>query len=244
MPSTNRSRHLLLTAISLLTALVLPVLAPSSARAQQPASPTRAQIEAATYPVPVAPGGTATLVGGKFEVAAAPGSASKVTATLVNSANGVIGGQPGAAVVLATSGGGSGTFFELYVVDVTAKTVARVSLGDRIRLDGLSVSAAGQVAVAMGVQAPGDPLCCATGQQTRFYELQKTPAGTFDLVLVRTATAVVDPARPAPPRPATTGTGGIDAVDGVSTPFAALVLVSVLLASAAAHVAAGRGCRR
>ncbi len=236
-------RRILLPILGLAAVLAIGV-APSTALGQQP-GPTRAQIESATYPVPVAPGGTATLIGGKFEVAAAPGSASKITATLVSSANGVIGGQPGAAVVLATSGGGSGTFFELYVLDVTAQTIARVSLGVRIRLDGLSISTAGQIAVAMGVPASGAPLCCATGQQTRFYDLQKTPAGSFDLVLVRTATAVVDPPRPVqPPRPATTGTGGIEAPRGVGAPFAFLVLASVLVGSAAAHVAAGRGCPR
>jgi hypothetical protein len=243
MPSIPLRRALLPVIGLLLVAAVCASL-PSSARAQASTAPTRAQLEAATYPVPVAPGGTATLVGGKFEVAAAPGSASKITATLLQSANGAIGGQPGAAVVLATSGGGSGTFYELYAVDATATTIARVSLGDRIRLDGLSISAAGQVAVAMGVQAPGDPLCCATGQQTRFYELQETPAGTFDLVLVRTATAVVDPIRPAPPRPATTGTGGPLASEDHRFAYAGLVLGAVLVGSAAARVAAGRGCRR
>ena len=36
-----------------------------------------------------------------------------------------------------------------------AQTIARVSLGVRIRLDGLSISTAGQIAVAMGVPASG-----------------------------------------------------------------------------------------
>ncbi len=227
----------LLGALLALVAAVGP--APAFAQTPTPSpttpGPTRAQLEAATYPVPAIPGGTATLVGGKFEVAAAPGSASKATATLVSSANGIIGEQPGAAVVLATSGGGSGTFFELYAVDVTAKTIAHVALGDRIRLDGLSISTAGQVAVAMTAQAPGDPLCCPTAQQTRFYELQKTPAGTVDLVLVRTATAQIQP-----PRPAATGTGGV--ADGwqVEASFAAIVLSAVLVSCAALRGASKR----
>src|SRR3990167_4283357 len=65
-------RALILTAIT--TVLGLALLAPAAALAQQ-AGPTLEQVKNATYPVDVAPGGSAKLVDGKFEVAAAPGSA-------------------------------------------------------------------------------------------------------------------------------------------------------------------------
>lgn len=225
--------------LGVLLALLAIGLAPSTALGQQP-GPTRAQIEAATYPVPVASGGTATLIGGRFEVAAAPASASKITATLVSSANGVIGGQPGAAVVLATSGGGSGTFLELYVLDASAKVTGRASLGDRVAVREVSVGPNGNVLVQLMAHSSADPQCCPTIPQRRDYELRGS-----ELVLVSTATAAVDPPRPTqPPRPATTGTGGVDVPRGVGAPFAFLVLASVLVGSAAARVAAGRGCPR
>ncbi|RLT41142.1 MAG: hypothetical protein DWI58_09305 [Chloroflexi bacterium] len=57
------------------TATPTPVVTPTPPPAPT-TGPTRAQLESATYPVPAIPGGTATLVGGKFEVAAAPAASS------------------------------------------------------------------------------------------------------------------------------------------------------------------------
>lgn len=196
----------------------------SAALAQQP-GPTRAQLETATYPVALAPGGNATLTGGRFEAPAAPGSASKVTVSLHAAASGVIGGQPGAAVVLASSGGGSGTFFELYAVDAAAKTIARASLGDRIVLNALSVDASGHIIVAMVGHRAGDPLCCPTAPQTREYALQ---GGA--LVLVATT-----PAPAPPPRPAATGTAGVEDARAFSALVEAIVLGAVLATSVAAR---------
>ena len=62
--------------IALAATLALALLAPAAVRAQ-PAAPSLEQVKNATYPVAVAPGGTATLVDGAFVVAAAPGSASR-----------------------------------------------------------------------------------------------------------------------------------------------------------------------
>ena len=189
------ARHPRLLTTNGLAAVIaaLLLLMPAAVQAQQP-SPARAQLEAATYAVDVAPGGTATLVGGRFEAPAAPGSASKVTVSLHAAANGAIGGQPGAAVILASSGGGSGTFFDLYAVDAAAKTIARVSLGNRIVLNALTFGPNGRIVVAMVAHAPADPLCCPTSQQTRQYELRDGA-----LVLAVTAVATGRPG-PAPGR--------------------------------------------
>lgn len=211
-------------------------LAPAAVLAQQPSAPARAQLEAATYPVELAPGGTATLVGGKFEAPAAPGSASKVTVNLVQSATGTIAGQPGAAVVLASSGGGSGTFYELYVTDAATKTIAHVALGDRVQIASVQVDAAGRVLVQGTFKRETDPACCPSLIQRRAYELRGTA-----LVLAEAISPAIDP--PAPPKPAATGMG-VGASDGLGRGYGVLVLVSVLVASAAARAVSGRGCPR
>ena len=214
----QRARLLTTSGLAVTVAAFL-ILMPSAARAQQP-PPTRAQLEAATYAADVAPGGSATLVGGRFEAPAAPGSASKVTVSLQAAANGPIGGQPGAAVILASSGGGSGTFFDLYAVDASAKTIARAALGDRIVLNALTFGPNGRIVVAMVAHAPADPACCPTSVQTREYEIRDGA-----LMLLTTATP-----GPPPPRPATTGTGGGTATRalGGHVPWAALATVLAL----------------
>ena len=224
MPRSNPRRFVLVSALAIALAL-----APTVVLAQQPV-PTRAQLEAATYPVDVAPGGTATLIGGRFEAPAAPGSASKITASLQASANGMIGGQPAAAVVLASSGGGSGTFFDLYVVDAMVKTIARAALGDRIVLKALSVKATGRIVVSMVAHAPGEPQCCPTAAQTREYALQN---GALTLVAT---TPTTGPAA-TPPRPATTGSGGLDATHDVTASGATILLGAVLTICLGARVA-------
>ncbi|MGE3857199.1 MAG: hypothetical protein AB7G21_09625 [Dehalococcoidia bacterium] len=223
--------------LAALAVLALLALAPSPVRAQAPTPPTRAQLEAATYPVAFAPGGTATLTGGTFEAPhTAPGSASRVAVALQASVSGVIGGQPGAAVILAATGGGSGTFYELYVMDAAAKPVAHIALGDRIKVGSLTLDAQGRILLQGTFKRDMDPACCPSLIQRRTYALE---AGR--IVLESAATAVVDPV--APPRPAPTGMG-VERPAGLGAGYAVLVLVSVLAASAAARAAAGRGCPR
>src|SRR5438045_9245293 len=91
----------------------------------------------ATYATSVTPRGVA-LHDGMFEVEAAPGSASKITVRLADiAAFGDLDGNlaPDAAVVLVSSGGGSGTFVEIAPVrneHAMAHPVTTVLLGDRI----------------------------------------------------------------------------------------------------------------
>ncbi len=120
----------------------------------------------------------AKLVDGKYEEAAAPGSASKITVQLLAQPlvfadlNGD--GLDDAVVVIASSGGGSGTYYTLDVVlndKGTPKHEAAILLGDRVQVKGLSVKGA-DITVAMVTQGPKDPLCCPTLDTTVTYRYQ------------------------------------------------------------------------
>ena len=101
-----------------------------------------------------------------------------------------MGSRAAAAVVLATSGGGSGTFYELHVVtrdaNGTAWPVARHLLGDRIVLQGLAF---GQdvIRVDFTGHGPDDALCCPTRNVTQVFGLHD---GELELVHAAEAPAV------------------------------------------------------
>jgi len=118
----------------------------------------------------------ALLVNGQYEEAAAPGSASKIVVQLgERMAFGYAdGGKPAAIVTLITSGGGSGTFYELAaVLDDGGKPVstARTLLGDRIKLQSLAFKGE-EIVVDMVNQGPDDPMCCPTQRVVRRYALE------------------------------------------------------------------------
>ena len=69
-----------------------------------------------TYPNDFTASGFASLSDGSYREVAAPGSAAFLDVRLQRSAFGELNGAPAAAVVLATAGGGSGTFFDLHVI--------------------------------------------------------------------------------------------------------------------------------
>jgi hypothetical protein len=120
----------------------------------------------------------AKLTDGKYEEEIVPGAASKLTIVIYPDmyAFGDLNGDgvDDAAVVLATSAGGSGTFISLEAVlndKGTPKHVASASLGDRTRLKSIAIQS-GEIAVNMVQQAPGDPMCCPTMEVTQKYRLQ------------------------------------------------------------------------
>lgn len=122
--------------------------------------------------------GVAQLVDGEYEEEIVPGAASKLVIAFYQDmyAFGDLDGDgvEDAAVVLATSGGGSGTFISLEAVindRGTPNHVATASLGDRVEVKSVAIEA-GKITVDMVTHGPDDPLCCPTLEVTQIYRLQ------------------------------------------------------------------------
>ena len=104
----------------------------------------RSALESATYLTENASEGSATLVDGEFREQAAPGSATEVVIRLGKWSLGDIDGQGAldAAAVTVENPGGSGTFYYLHALigdGVALRDTAVAFLGDRIRIEGVSV---------------------------------------------------------------------------------------------------------
>ena len=130
----------------------------------------------ATYPVALVPRG-ATLKDGLYDVEAAPGSASRVVVRLADTAAfGDLDGTGGldAAVVLVSSGGGSGTFVEIAAVTNeagAARPAAMALLGDRVLVREVAVRDH-SIVVRMRARGATDPLTLRTREITRTYAFQ------------------------------------------------------------------------
>ena len=116
-----------------------------------------------------------SLLVGKFKIKAA-GSGNDATEIdsvwLYRDLNGD--GAEDAAVVLATSGGGSGTFISLEAVlndKGKPKHVASTLLGDRAQIKSVVIES-GEITVNMVTHGPDDPMCCPTQEVTEQYKLQ------------------------------------------------------------------------
>lgn len=214
------------------TATPTPVVTPTPPLAPT-TGPTRAQLESATYPAEVVPGGgIVTLVNGRFE-APIPGlpveSALRNRVTLTQSVSGIIAGRAAAAAITAENGGGTGTFHYLHVVDSAMKVIAVTALGDRIRVDSLTLNDQGRIVISGAFRRDSDAGCCPTLIQRRVYMFNGT-----ELVLVQADTAAVDPVpTPVPPRPAATGTGGLEEARTLEASVAAVILGAVLVSCVA-----------
>ena len=83
-------------------------------------------------------------------------------------------GLEDAAVILVSDPGGSGTFYDLAAVINSggkAKNVASVFLGDRVKIEGLSVRS-GKIVVKMLSHRSTDPICCPSLEVDENYGLQ------------------------------------------------------------------------
>lgn len=129
----------------------------------------------ATYQTSLVPRGAA-LRDGIYDVEAAPGSASRVIVRLADTgAFGDLDGDGGldAAVILVSSGGGSGTFVELAAVrnDAGAPHPSRAALlGDRVLIREVRIDAR-RIVVRMRARGATDPQTLLTREITRTYEL-------------------------------------------------------------------------
>jgi len=115
----------------------------------------------AAYPMPQYGAGTIQLSAGSYH-----DSAAGLDVRVVDAATGDLNGddRPDAAVVLASTTGGTGTFIDLYaVLDRQDHAVSRgpASLGDRVKVDSIRVFNRA-VHLHLLTHAPDDPLCCPT----------------------------------------------------------------------------------
>jgi hypothetical protein len=123
--------------------------------------------------------GTIRLSDGVFRRPAAEGSASEVSISLLPEtlALGDLDGDgvADAAVALAVSSGGSGTFISLAALrseEGEPRHVAAVFLGDRVRVTSLGIDS-GEITIDLVTHAATDPLCCPTQVTTRRFRLNQ-----------------------------------------------------------------------
>ena len=128
-----------------------------------------------TYRLRSFPSGTVTLSGGEYRAPAVPGSASEIVVTLTDKRIfGSIRGRETGAVVLVTSPGGTGSFFELALLSKGAngwENSDTLLLGDRVKVHSVRIEN-DLVVVAMTTHGPNDPLCCPTMNVIRRFMVQ------------------------------------------------------------------------
>lgn len=109
--------------------------------------------------------GYAPLKNGTYREPASPGAASEVVVRLTDHlVDGNLAGRQSAAAVLVTEPGGSGSFYDLALLQRRTdewEVVDLVLLGDRIRLTDLSLDG-NSIRMDMITHGPGDPMCCPT----------------------------------------------------------------------------------
>jgi hypothetical protein len=86
----------------------------------------------------------------------------------------MVDGREIAAAVLISSGGGSGTFYDLVLMvrgpdGWKHRDTAR--LGDRVKVHAVAITGR-EVAVDLTEQGPDDPMCCPTLRRTKRYLVQ------------------------------------------------------------------------
>jgi len=116
--------------------------------------------------------GYAPMKDGTYREPAAPGAASGVVVRLTDHiVAGNLAGRQSAAVVLVTEPGGSGSFYDLAVLQRPNdewEMIDSVLLGDRIRVTDLALDG-NSIRMDMITHGPGDPMCCPTRKSsTRF----------------------------------------------------------------------------
>lgn len=158
-----------------LTLLLLPIAAPFVDTTAWAEGELRDTLRNITYPSEWTRSGQAPLVGGVYKEPAAPDSAADIVIRLTDSvAIETIGDQTMAALVIATDPGGSGVFFDLYLLrqrENRWNVVDRARLGDRIRVNTIEIKQ-GFVGLDLTAHGSGDGICCPTEHRRVHYSLQ------------------------------------------------------------------------
>lgn len=152
------------------------VLGACSAGTSGPTELTIEQLRDATYDNVLEE--SVTLVDGRFEGEPfAPGAATRPIVALLPGAlaKGDLDGDQAdeAVVALARDAGGSGTFVYLAVVrdnQGILENIATLSLGDRVRVNALSIDD-GKLLAELVEHGPNDPMCCPTSEVHRQWTL-------------------------------------------------------------------------
>jgi hypothetical protein len=116
---------------------------------------------------------TITLVNGSFTEGSGSGVFSVQMLNLYGFGDLNGDGKDDAAILLAESGGGSGSFISLLAITNQAglpHQESQVQLGDRIQINSVDISS-GVIHLNMVVQGPIDPLCCPSQPQKQNYWL-------------------------------------------------------------------------
>jgi len=121
------------------------------------------------------PSGKVTLSHGEYREPAAPGSASETVVKLSDKrAFGLINRKDTGAVVLVTTTGGTGIFYDLALL--TKETEGWVNrdvafLGDRVKVHSLGIKD-NYFVIAMATHGPGDAMCCPTLEVEKLFTVQ------------------------------------------------------------------------
>lgn len=120
--------------------------------------------------------GTVTLSDGEYRMPAVPGSASEIFVKLTDHrVFGELDGDEIGAVILTSSSGGSGTFFELALLTKADKgweNTDTVLIGDRVKIYSVAIQE-NSIVVSMTTHGPGDPMCCPTLEATKTFKVQE-----------------------------------------------------------------------
>lgn len=158
-----------------LTLFVLPISTPLGNTTAWAESELRKSLRNMTYPSEWTRSGQAPLVGGVYKEPAAPDSSADIVIRVTDSvAIGRIGDQTMAALVIVTDPGGSGVFFDLYLMrqgEHRWSIVDRARLGDRIRVNAIEIER-GLVEIDLTAHRPDDRTCCPTERRKVHYALQ------------------------------------------------------------------------
>lgn len=143
--------------------------------ANAPAGLDKTALGNAAYTDVMIPDDSFILTNGTFSEPAAPGSASMTQVMLTDQiAYGDLNGVPSAAVILGATGGGSGYFYSLHIMqaqDGKPVQVATTGLGDRSPVIALQVQD-NQTLVDMITQGPDQPMCCGTLRVLNWFALE------------------------------------------------------------------------